>query len=380
MFSHTKRDTDERLRTITGQCLAAVKTKALKTNGELTEEEVAKPERLIRLLSLSLPSDRRGTRWPIVLMLVLIAATITSLMLVRIGRTPVSINAVVEEFSFVAQRPELLLDSMPVESVAITTTGEVTFPPDFKGTTSPAKSVMFKVSRSGDSQSRGRVQIGQVFLHPGTKVLIGSGLTAGRYRIHFDDRSGASLSVGVVGAVELETGGRSERVQLKHPDQIQLEIDPGAVDIEVEFPKSAQTSLQHELSVKNLSFDTSDRFTGSRDTVIANRSTITTGTLSWLALAGRKSDLHVTEPLRFKTSAGELQTVNLSESQISILFSGTVEGAETGPKSHPVLLMPTSLEWLLARQALVIVWGTIVYCTGLLISIVNWLKPSLGGV
>jgi hypothetical protein len=76
--------------------------------------------------------------------------------------------------------------------------------------------------------------------------------------------------------------------------------------------------------------------------------------------------------IQFEKSTGELRTVQWLNDRIAIKFHGSVVAMRTGAGKSQWSLMPTCLEWLQARYALALLWGTTLYVFSLILGVLRW--------
>jgi hypothetical protein len=76
--------------------------------------------------------------------------------------------------------------------------------------------------------------------------------------------------------------------------------------------------------------------------------------------------------IQFKESLGEMRTLQMQNGKIVLKFHGLVRGMHTGTGDSKWSLMPTYLDWLQARHALTLLWGTTLYFFGLVLGALRW--------
>jgi len=112
-------------------------------------------------------------------------------------------------------------------------------------------------------------------------------------------------------------------------------------------------------------------------TVVRRISTVLSGILYFQSLAGKEYHLRHGQEIRFKSCEGEIRTLELKDDRIALAFHGRVKGMTTGSDENRISLMPTYLEWLSARHALSLLWGTTLYIFGLILTVMRWWRtPS----
>jgi hypothetical protein len=111
-------------------------------------------------------------------------------------------------------------------------------------------------------------------------------------------------------------------------------------------------------------------------------SSLASGSLYLESLNGKQVALRPYEELRFTRSSGDIRKLSLSPSggldagTLALEAQASVEGMTIGRQPNVRSLMPTYLEWLSARQGLALLWGSTLYVSGALASLLSWLRIS----
>jgi hypothetical protein len=144
------------------------------------------------------------------------------------------------------------------------------------------------------------------------------------------------------------------------------------VDTDLTLTDLSQPAFVSQLQAIGLSFSRIDEFRKRDETLIRHSSTIVSGTLYFEALDGLALSLRSGEVLTFERVAGVVRTLRLQHDDVALQFHGRVRGMRTGWGEMERSLMPTYLEWLKARHGLYLLWGSTLYCFGLIISLLRW--------
>jgi hypothetical protein len=324
-------------------------------------------ERMSRLIQLSAAARRpvRGARWVAISIVGATVLLLSILLFVRVQETGIELEVVVDELAFVAGSTQLLSDLVPARTLGLSGLRSVDLPDD--GALA-SETVRFTAGAAGT------ISLGPVVAAESGRVRIAHGDAPFRFRLMVDPLA-APLDVGVHGAVVLRMPGRPaiER-DFATPRGVTAQPDAGAVDIDIVLP--AAVTLGSQLDVVQLSFSRIDELADDGTTSVRRVSTVRSGTLYLEELNGRALPLRAGEPIRFGAARGWLRFVQLDEDRIHVAFRGRVSGLSTGWGEAERSLMPSQLEWLRARHGLVLLWGAVLYVSGMVLTLARWWRGS----
>ncbi len=175
---------------------------------------------------------------------------------------------------------------------------------------------------------------------------------------------GASMRADVNGTVNFALAGFAPwDVEFRSPRPILLRAGPNDVDLDVTFPAATPSPFSPQLSIRDLSLFRIDEFTEGNRSLVRRTSTVLSGMLFLESLNSEERHIRPGEALQFEKSDGN---------RIALRYRGRVRGMTTGSGEGHRSLMPTYLEWLRARHALSLLWGSALYSFGLIAGALKW--------
>ena len=144
----------------------------------------------------------------------------------------------------------------------------------------------------------------------------------------------------------------------------------------ISFATNVSVSAYTRLPIKSIDLTRVDEFAGG-DTLVYPRSTIMNGTLYLLSLNGKQYPLKAGDFIRFSLRDGAIETLAMLSDRLALQIQGHVVSIETGSGKDRVNLMPSILEWLLARQPLSLLWGSTAFLFGLVATIARWWRSQI---
>ena len=306
------------------------------------------------------------------------ALVIVSVMLfAHVAETDIEVDLLVSEFRFALSAEQVAWGSLRVTSLGASGLHEVRVPsagrPDDQKLDSDARDqAAVRISADGGAKRPGTVALAPLVLPAGARVALRTAESPREYVLSYQ-APGRELRADVEGAVSVVIAGSPPRpLEFASPKPIELRSGSGDVDLALTFPSVPQTLLAPQLSVRALSFSRVDQFAESGRSLVRRVSTILSGTLFLESLDGEKRQIRTGEELQFEESNGEIRTVRLEDSQISVRYHGRVRGMTTGSGEGHRSLMPTYLEWMRARHGLTLFWGSTLYLSGLIAGVLRW--------
>jgi len=370
---------------LTDRTAAAVE-KALRSGGEIAEEEMAALGRLARLVehrqAAEAPPPRR--QWPMVALGASTLLIASVLLFARVQTTEVELEIGATEVSFSLPSQQVLFGSMSLSSLGVSGLARVTLPelaggdpvktnaplPD--GT--PDEDAFLQLEAVADGERKGAISIAAIVPGAGTDVWLRRADQPGQYRLSLRNATGP-IQVDVTGPLRIVASGTTPRtVDVVSPRAIVLEPGPAIVDLDMTFVDLAGAAMTPQVPIENLALRRVDEFGDGGLSIVRTISTIVSGTLFFESLNGLRRPLRSGEALRFERSSGEMRTVRLERDHLTMNFNGSVGGMKTGSDENPRSLMPTWLEWLRAQHGLELLWGTSVYLFGIGLAVARWFK------
>jgi hypothetical protein len=108
-------------------------------------------------------------------------------------------------------------------------------------------------------------------------------------------------------------------------------------------------------------------------------STIRSGKVFFETLGGKEHQLRALQRLDVEGARGVIRQLDLGESAINLNFVGVVSEIKTGASTRKKDLMPTLLQWVLARKTLVFLWSALVALVALGNAVVKLSSVVVGG-
>jgi hypothetical protein len=372
---------EETLRRLLVDRTSAAVEKAVTSGGEIAEDDVAALGRLARLVELRKAAEPQQPRqlWPLLVLggSTLLVASV--LLFARVTETEVELEIGATEVSFSLLGQQVLFENMSLSSLLASGLRRVTLPEvddGEPGEATPDEDASVRLEAVQDGTRRGAIGIAAIVPGAGTDVWIRRADVPGQYRLSIRNATDP-IQVDIEGLVNIAASGlRSRTVDLKNPRAIVLEPSREIVDLDLTFVDAAGAAMTPQVPIEHLAMRRVDEFGDRGRSIVRTISTIVSGTLFFESLNGLQRPLRSGEALRFERSSGEMRTVRLEPSHLTMSFHGRVRGMKTGSDESQQNLMPTWLDWLRARHGLSLLWGTSVYLFGIGTAVVRWFKAA----
>lgn len=154
------------------------------------------------------------------------------------------------------------------------------------------------------------------------------------------------------------------------PKAFQFKGDGGSVDVNVDLRQPPNVDFYPQ-RVDGVDLNVIEEIPG---VAVVPRSTIVSGNLYMDSLDGRKVELRSGERVTFSTLIFQLDTLKFTSDSILVRMHGKVRDLRLGDALETRSLMPTYLQWLIARQPLAAFWGALLSLYGLVYAIFKWYK------
>ncbi len=358
----------------------SLRGEALRSGGEAPAEGLDHVARLQRLLEIHAAAHPAPVprRWPLAVAFGLTLLVSSVLLFLRVSETDVDLDLRLSEVSFSIPTPQVLTASMSLATLGASGLRGVQLPaPDGAGFERVGNAGVLSAVRLSAASSEGRqgtVSLAPIVLPAGTRVWISQDRTA-HYRLSIEapPKVELGLRADVNGRVDVGVPGRpATRLELRSPRGIALESGVDQVDLDLGFPRLPATPFVPQIPIEGFRLSRVEEFVSAGGTLVRSASTVLAGTLYFESLAGQERKLRPGEPLAFARSRGEIRTLELREDGIGLRASIRVREMTVGSADNRRSLMPTWLEWLQARHALSLLWGTATYVFGMLLLVLRW--------
>jgi hypothetical protein len=362
---------DESLLAAVRQRASAVASRVREADGDVAAEDLQELERLARIVELRKRlSLTRRLRWPVLAALLLTVLIGSAMAFGRTDRTEIELDLTAEELSFELAADQVLFEGMSVRELGIAGATRTELPGQLQATPGD---IPVRIEASSSNGRTGVLRLGALLAAAGTKVRLRHAGAPSRYRLTLSGPASA-LQIDLHGPVRIIPAGHgSASEDFPVPRSIHVEWGPDELDLDLLLP-TAQAKLAPELKISKLVLFRIDELVTPAGTTVRQPSTILSGDLYFESLDGRSLRLRAGEQLRFAVVEGVLDRLVLGEQDLALRFHGQVRGMATGSAEEPRSLMPTWLEWLRARQGLLLVWGSTLYVVGLVAGVLRWLE------
>jgi hypothetical protein len=381
--TRNQRNEQNRLRNFLNRQVKELSDEAIQSNGQVSETKLAALERLERLLKITTSTKPAipVVRWPIICLLAITLFVVTILLFARVRTTEIELDLLLTEVSFRIPQQQVLSNGIELSSLAASGLDEIRLP------RTQAREARFlqkgqveggaiRLTAQSDSQNVGVITLGTLIVPAETKMSLRPTGIPQQYQLSFKS-SGFNFPVSVSGPIEIGLpSAPAEVLTFSSPKSVALQSGRDPVDLNLTFLKEAKNTFSHQVVIDSLALFGLDQYLNVQQTILRHVSTIASGTLYFQSLGGKEHRLRAGEAILFKTSKGEIRTLELKGDQIAFSFHGRVSGMTTGGEENRISLMPTYLEWLKARHGLSLLWGTTLYFFGLILSIVRWWRTS----
>jgi hypothetical protein len=361
----------------------ALQTEAIRSGGSISPEQFEELRQLAGLAGIydaaqPVPPRRR---WPVIALFVFTLVLVSILLFVRRRSTEIELDLHVTELGFVLPERQLLNEPLRLAALGILGLREIQLP---RSRSSEAVTLTsghdfesgINLAVATENQSRGEVGFPELILPAETHASFQKTDLPGQYRWALQG-SGFDLRADVVGPVRVDPEGGTERqLTFLSPKPVIFEPQSNEVNLDLTFLVLPQNLSPVPRKIKDLSFLRIENRRGPDGLPVRRVSTIQSGSIYLEELNGQELKLRPGEEIRFESSQGEIESLELKDDGVVFQFRGRVHGMTAGSTETSRSLMPTWLDWLKARRGLYLLWGTAAYLFGLIAGVLRWLKVS----
>ena len=376
-------DTEGQLRALLGRQAVAAGEDAVRSGGEISAERIEALSRLARLADL-LDASRAAPsrlRWPLLAALGVTFLIVGVLLFVRVAETEIELDLALSEAAFRLPAPQSLAGAMRLSALGVSGLRQIEVPRtrDREALRVPPAGegpVSLRLSVGGEGEPPGTLGLETPTLPAGTRVRVRHTELPREYRLSL---AGADLEMHapVTGRIRLELSGEeSQPLDFAAPKAFLLRSGARPVEIDLALGEGAG-ALSSQLDAEDLSFTRISEERDDTGTRVSRVSTILSGNISLPALDGQEIKVRSGEVVAFERARGQIRALHLNADHIDLKYHGRVRGMTAGSGENQRSLMPTWLEWLRARHALSLFWGTALYLFGLIAGVLRWLdRPA----
>ena len=364
--------------------IAELNKEAVSADGFITEQQLSAYERLDRLVKLNKSLTKSKTKQSI-LLVCLVALTLLSasfLLFGHIEKTNIEMDLEVSDFA-VRFEKDWSMFSRPLsfEELSITGFTHIDVPvadqPEHNRIRSSVATVRGFIpdSTAGSlpDYTPGRISF-ELNVPGGAEVGLSVTEDEGQSPVRLsllDLHSDIQLST--YGAVEIQADGNTLKEVYSYPRAIQFSA--GKNEFGLTFQPDSHVEAINVIPIDSLSVRRINRYWSDDLPAARLESTILGGTLLYADLENKEYNLRRGENLVFDRLSGIIRSVEQTErNSFVVRISATVEGMSSGGPNL-INMMPTYLEWLESQRSIWLLWGSVIYVVGLLISIIRFFQP-----
>lgn len=369
-----RRSEEDQLRNKLSRQLQMVSDALLHGKGEVSDDQMATMERLAQITKLSDAAKPPRKRWPVLALLGIILLTLSVLLFSRVSQTEIELDIEASGVGFALSGQQVIIDVAELSALGVSGLKAIHLPRS-RGRAardlSDAEAAM-RLTPGSDGKKYGTVTLAAMTLPADTRVWVSVAQSLQQHRLTL---KGDSLVFRATVNGPLRIGLASAPVEqhfFESPKSIRLYAGSNVVDLDLTPSGSSALNLQPQLSISNLTFSRINEYLDVERTVVRRVSTVLSGSVYFNELNDRKRLLRPGEMIQFNQSQGEIRSLQMHDGKISLKFHGLVRGMRTGSGDSSWSLMPTYLDWLLARHGLALLWGATLYFFGLVLGILRW--------
>lgn len=239
----------------------------------------------------------------------------------------------------------------------------------------PDEDLHLRIQPDLASKSPGSIGFDPLIIPAGTEVELtqtGSG-TAILMRFQYPSGASPVLDLDVTGDVVIRLNGQQ---RVSFPAPVRITAVPAAdAQLIVEFG-SREVTFPTPVPVGSVSWNRDARSASVHPGGARNESSILSGKLSLEEFKDRSVNLRNGELLHLGEASGQIRQLRSDGEALSSQFDGAVKELSTGEGNREQNLMPTWLEWLRQRDALVQFWALAGYLAALGLAAARWWGES----
>ncbi len=317
--------------------------------------------------------ETRGRRLAVAAVTAAIIATGTLLLLHR-PSTAILADTAASHLSFTVSAPFAPLRGVEqVAFVEITSLARVRQESGAEVSAPPDEDLLLRVQPDPASKHPGSIGFDELTVPVGTQIEMDRIEPGNAVELRFQYPHGASpeLNLDVSGDVAIRLQGQ-HRASFPAPVRITA-IPAGDAQLTVDF-HSRETAFPSPIRVGAVSFSRDVRAISREPAGALEQSSILSGKLSLEEFRDRTVNLRSGEVVRLGGASGVIRQLRSDGEKLSSQFDGSVRELSTGEAERKQNLMPTWLDWLRQRDALVQFWAVAAYLAGLGMAVGRWWK------
>jgi hypothetical protein len=360
----------------------------------VNEEEFEALKRLAGLADLAAAAHSKGLRtWPIAVAAAFTLALVSGLLFSRVSSTEIELEAKLSEISFTVTSREAILGTQNFQSFGADGLEDVKLPQASNGAPRELGAVSgelcnAEISLPEKPSPSSAVSLNALAVPAGTTISVtypAANLVTLVLKPPPSERLDIEVSVkGDIRSIgHCPTQSINEVDAFRSPQLVELEGAPSApLALQFTLLPGSTMAFSSQMGVADISLFQVDQLVEGTRALARKVSSLLSGVLYLESLNGKQVALRPYEELRFTGSTGVIRKLALSppggsdERSLALHAYANVRDMTLGAQRNVRSLMPTYLDWLSARQGLALLWGSTLYLTGLLASMLRWLKIS----
>jgi hypothetical protein len=359
----------------------------------LDEKEFEALKRLTGLADLAATAQSKRLRtWPIAAAAAVTLALVSGLLFLRVPSTDIELEAKLSEVTFTVTSRQPILGTQNFQSLGAEGLEQVKLPQGSNGAAREFGAVSgelcnAEISLSDRPSPSSALSLNALAVPAGTTMWVtytGASLVTLVLKAPASERLEIALSVyGDIRSISgCPTGSTNEVDAFASPQLVELVGAPSSpLTLQFTLLPGSALAFSSQMPVADISLLQVDQLVEGTRALARKVSSVLSGVLYLESLNGKQVALRPYEELRFSGSTGVIRKLALTpggsgEGALSLHAYASVKDMTVGTERNVRSLMPTYLEWLSARRGLALLWGSTLYVTGLLASMLRWLKIS----
>jgi len=351
---------------------------------EAAAEDFSRIEQLSKIVALDEEIAKRGPNLFPVLALAASLVIATVLVLARVPTVDASFDLSLAEVRFVTNEDVPLIGITRLEEVGVSGLTKVSPPldvPSLNEVVAQSDSTLQVHFQSGGPLATDDITVPHIILPIGTEVSIVSTDRKLGYELKLDPARVVRGQSSQALAVEVQVRGRIRLTMpfLTSPTTIDFGAAPkkfsmegGAERLNIDLYLRTPPAIEfYSQNIKNVVLRTTEQFSRG-ESLVLTRSSVLGGTIYLDSVGAQKIDLRPGEPISFDTVNYRLDSLRVSDGVISMKAHGTISNLCRGEFALGQSMMPTLLQWLVARQPLALLWGAALWLYGVSTSVWTW--------
>jgi hypothetical protein len=227
------------------------------------------------------------------------------------------------------------------------------------------------------SKKPGSIGFDSLLIPAGTQVELtqaGAGKTIG-LRLQYPPGVSPALDLDVSGDLVIHIKGQPQR-KANFPAPARITAVPaGDAQLVVAF-KPQEITFPAPIPVQSISWSRDARSSSGHPGAARGQSSLLSGKLSLEEFKDKSVTLRNGEPLHLGGASGRIRQLHSDGQVFSCQFDGAAQELSIGEGNRRQNLMPTWLEWMRQRDALVQFWALAAYLAGLGLAVGRWWRES----